>query len=46
MQYQTTDGNDPAVSKARAGEGNVVNPLEFSPASTDLSRTLEDKVSF
>jgi hypothetical protein len=42
--YQKTDGSDPAVSKARAAKGNVVNPLELSPASPDLSRILEDKV--
>lgn len=36
--------NDPATSKATAGQGNAVNPLEFSPASPDLSKTLEDNV--
>ncbi|KAH7065673.1 hypothetical protein BKA63DRAFT_585559 [Paraphoma chrysanthemicola] len=34
--------NDPAVSKTTAGKGNAVNPLEFSPASPDLSKTMRD----
>ena len=35
---------DPAAQKAEAGKGNVVNPLEFSPATPDLSQVLENKV--
>ncbi|KAF2820519.1 hypothetical protein CC86DRAFT_114276 [Ophiobolus disseminans] len=35
--------SDPESQKVEAGKGNVVNPLEFSPASPDLSKTLEDK---
>lgn len=44
MPAQHHHGNDPAVSKAKAGEGNTVNPLELSPATPDLSKVLEDKV--
>ncbi|KAF2032103.1 hypothetical protein EK21DRAFT_87484 [Setomelanomma holmii] len=36
--------NNPAVSKTTAGKGNAVNPLEFSPASPDLSKTLQDTI--
>ncbi|KAH7066535.1 hypothetical protein FB567DRAFT_260539 [Paraphoma chrysanthemicola] len=36
--------NDPAISKTTAGKGNAVNPLEFSPASPDLSKTMRDTV--
>jgi hypothetical protein len=43
---QNLGGNDPALSKAAAGKGNVVNPLELSPATPELSKTLEDKVCF
>ncbi|OAK94046.1 hypothetical protein IQ06DRAFT_298771 [Phaeosphaeriaceae sp. SRC1lsM3a] len=41
--FQSLGGNDPAISKEAAGKGNKVNPLEFSPATPDLSKTLEDK---
>jgi hypothetical protein len=36
--------SDPASGKMTAGKGNAVNPLEFSPATPDLSKVLEDKV--
>lgn len=37
---------NPESQKEEAGRGNVVNPLEFSPASPDLSKTPENKVRF
>jgi hypothetical protein len=38
--------NDPAASKERAGKGNAVNPLDFSPASPELSKTMRNTVCF
>lgn len=35
---------DPASQKDMAGKGNVVNPLELSPATPELSGSLEETV--
>jgi hypothetical protein len=36
--------NDPEYEKTLAGIGNVINPLELSPASPELSRILNEEV--
>ncbi|KAF1833614.1 hypothetical protein BDW02DRAFT_569824 [Decorospora gaudefroyi] len=38
----TSTDTDPLAQKSTAGKGNVVNPLEFSPATTELSKHFED----
>lgn len=35
---------NPVSQKATAGKGNVVNPLEFSPATPELSKYFEETV--
>lgn len=42
-QLQGTTGNDVQTEKARAGKGNVVNPLELSPATSELSRIVSEE---
>lgn len=37
---------DAAETKAKAGKGNVVNPLELSPATPELSACQKETVSF
>lgn len=39
------DTTDPTYMREIAGRGNVVNPLDFSPADPELSKILEDKAS-
>lgn len=48
QQSASFDGKDtnPATQKTTAGKGNVVNPLEFSPASVELSEKVEETVCF
>jgi hypothetical protein len=36
---------NPQSSKTAAGKGNVVNPLEISPATPELSKHFEELVS-
>ncbi|KAF1840171.1 uncharacterized protein K460DRAFT_410773 [Cucurbitaria berberidis CBS 394.84] len=40
--FQNSQDTDPASQKATAGKGNVVNPLELSPATPELSKQFED----
>jgi hypothetical protein len=41
--FDGTAGNDIEASKARAAKGNVVNPLEFSPATSELSKIVSEE---
>ncbi|KAF3052064.1 hypothetical protein E8E11_007185 [Didymella keratinophila] len=38
-----TTGNDIQTQKDRAGKGNVVNPLELSPATSELSSIISEE---
>lgn len=40
---QSTTGNDIQTQKDRAGKGNVVNPLELSPATSELSSIMSEE---
>lgn len=42
---QNSADTNPASEKEQAGRGNVVNPLEVSPASPEVSSVVEEKVS-
>jgi hypothetical protein len=42
---QDSKDTDPLSEKTTAGKGNVVNPLELSPATTELSKCFPDTVS-
>ncbi|KAJ4985479.1 hypothetical protein SVAN01_09044 [Stagonosporopsis vannaccii] len=41
--FDGTAANDPASQKLRAGKGNVVNPLEISPATSELSSVVSEE---
>ncbi|KAF1953465.1 hypothetical protein CC80DRAFT_551507 [Byssothecium circinans] len=41
---QNAKDTDPSSQKALAGKGNMVNPLEVSPATPEVSRVMEEKV--
>ncbi|KAF2631355.1 hypothetical protein BU25DRAFT_407021 [Macroventuria anomochaeta] len=41
--FDGTTDNDIEVQKERAGKGNVVNPLEFSPATSELSSIISEE---
>jgi hypothetical protein len=42
--YQVSQDTDPLTQKTTAGRGNAVNRLEFSPATTELSKHFEDTI--
>ncbi|CAO2652135.1 Nn.00g004180.m01.CDS01 [Neocucurbitaria sp. VM-36] len=40
--FKDSKDTDPASQKVTAGKGNVVNPLELSPATPELSKYFDD----
>lgn len=41
--FGASQETDPALQRERAGKGNVINPLEVSPANPEVSRTVVEE---
>ncbi|KAF2652644.1 hypothetical protein K491DRAFT_718782 [Lophiostoma macrostomum CBS 122681] len=42
--FERSSDTSPQLAKTSAGKGNVVNPLEISPATPELSRSFEETI--
>ncbi|KAF2184703.1 hypothetical protein K469DRAFT_579083 [Zopfia rhizophila CBS 207.26] len=42
--FESSKDTDPFSQKERAGKGNIINPLEVSPADPEASKIVEEKV--
>ncbi|KAF2268650.1 hypothetical protein CC78DRAFT_350084 [Lojkania enalia] len=43
IREKDSKDTSPATAKETAGRGNVINPLDYSPASPELSKHIEDQ---